>query len=86
MASSSAESDRLESIGRFAGGIAHDFNNLLTVINGYSDVALASVGKDEERLRTAIEQVRRAGERAAGLTQQLLAFSGRQVSNRRCST
>jgi signal transduction histidine kinase len=71
--------EKLESIGRFAGGIAHDFNNLLTVINGYSDLALASVGGDEERLRAAIEQVRRAGERAAGLTQHLLAFSRRQV-------
>jgi CheY-like chemotaxis protein len=60
--------------------VAHDFNNLLTAINGYSDVALSTLGDgDNPRVRGAVEQIRRAGERAAGLTQQLLAFSRRQT-------
>jgi two-component system, cell cycle sensor histidine kinase and response regulator CckA len=67
---------RLESVGQLAGGVAHDFNNLLTVINGYADILLADA---PEGTRVELEQIRRAGERAASLTQQLLDFSGRSL-------
>jgi signal transduction histidine kinase/CheY-like chemotaxis protein len=73
-----ARSQKLESVGRLAGGVAHDFNNLLTVINGYAELVLAQVGTSDA-VRPALEQIRRAGERAAALTQQLLGFSRKQV-------
>jgi len=69
---------KLESIGRLAGGIAHDFNNLLSVILSYSSFALESIPKDN-RLHRDIGEVVKAGERAAALTRQLLAFSRKQV-------
>ena len=72
------QAQRLESIGKLAGGIAHDFNNLLTVINGYSDVALRRLSGSDP-LRASISEIRKAGEKAALLTQQLLAFSRRQL-------
>jgi signal transduction histidine kinase len=68
----------MEAVGQLAGGIAHDFNNLLTAINGYSDVVLARLGDGDERVRHGVEQIRRAGEQAAELTSQLLAFSRQQ--------
>jgi len=71
------QSQKLEAIGRLAGGVAHDFNNLLLAINGYSEFLTASLS-DERQLRYA-QEIRAAGERAAALTQQLLAFSRRQV-------
>ena len=72
------QAQKLEGIGRLAGGVAHDFNNLLTVINGYSDIIYQKLGP-EDPLRPRVDQVRRAGARAADLTQQLLAFSRKQV-------
>jgi two-component system cell cycle sensor histidine kinase/response regulator CckA len=72
------EAQRMESIGRLAGGVAHDFNNLLTIINGYGQLALGKL-TPADPLRATIEEIHRAGERAAGFTQQLLAFSRKQV-------
>lgn len=72
------QAQRLESIGALAGGVAHDFNNLLTIIIGYSDFALSGLGQSGP-LYEALQQVREAGQRAAGLTRQLLAFSRQQV-------
>ena len=72
------QSQRLESIGRLAGGVAHDFNNLLTVINGYVEM-LQSDASFGDAAGSALGEVRAAGERAADLTRQLLAFSRQQV-------
>jgi signal transduction histidine kinase/ActR/RegA family two-component response regulator len=73
------QSRRLESIGRVAGGVAHDFNNLLTVINGYSQILL--MGPLAAGAREEVEQINKAGKRAAELTNQLLTFSRRQVAD-----
>jgi two-component system, cell cycle sensor histidine kinase and response regulator CckA len=72
------QSQKLESVGRLAGGIAHDFNNMLTAINGYSDLILSQLEEDHP-LRSKVEDIKKAGERSAVLTQQLLAFSRKQV-------
>ena len=72
------QAQKLESIGRLAGGMAHDFNNLLTAINGYSDLLLARL-KTPDPLRTFATEIRKAGERSASLTKQLLAFSRKQI-------
>ncbi|QOY88261.1 ABC transporter substrate binding protein [Paludibaculum fermentans] len=69
---------RVESLGTLAGGIAHDFNNLLTVINGYSQMLLGRIGEGDQNRRLLVE-IQRAGQRAADLTRQLLAFSRKQV-------
>jgi len=74
------QSQKLESVGRLAGGIAHDFNNLLTVINGYSDLILRKL-LDGDPLIDNVRAIRDAGEHAARLTKQLLAFSRRQPSD-----
>lgn len=72
------QSQKMEAIGRLAGGVAHDFNNLLTAIIGYSQLALGRLHK-EDSMRKELEEIERAGQRAAALTGQLLAFSRRQV-------
>ena len=73
------QSQKMEAVGQLAGGIAHDFNNLLTAILGYSDLLLAGEDLAESPARKDIEEIRRAAERAAVLTGQILAFSRRQV-------
>lgn len=72
------QSQKLESIGQLAGGIAHDFNNMLTAINGYSDLVLRRL-KNDDTTRQNVQEIKKAGERAAVLTNQLLAFSRRQI-------
>ncbi len=72
------QAQKMEAVGLLAGGVAHDFNNLLTVINGYSDLLLQTLPADTP-WRREIEPIKEAGKRAALLTQQILAFSRRQV-------
>lgn len=71
-------SQKMEAIGTLAGGIAHDFNNLLTVINGYSQLALQKVDR-ENHLFNTLESILHAGKKAVKLTSQLLAFSRKQI-------
>jgi PAS domain S-box-containing protein len=71
-------SQRLEAVGRLAGGIAHDFNNLLVAIIGYAEFAIDGV-REGDPLRRDLREIIKAGERAAALTRQLLAFSRKQV-------
>ncbi len=72
------QAQKMESIGLLAGGVAHDFNNILTVINGHAEMALLNVPEDNQ-LHNDLNAIAAAGQRAATLTRQLLAFSRKQV-------
>ncbi|MEA1900989.1 MAG: response regulator, partial [Thermodesulfobacteriota bacterium] len=72
------QSQKMEAIGILAGGVAHDFNNILTTIIGNAELALMNVIKDKS-LSKGIKEIKKAGERAASLTRQLLAFSRKQI-------
>lgn len=69
---------KMEAVGRLAGGVAHDYNNLMTVVTGFSELLLQKIGPDSP-MYEELTEIRRAGERAAQLTQQLLAFSRKQI-------
>ncbi|MGE3843433.1 MAG: ATP-binding protein, partial [Vicinamibacterales bacterium] len=69
---------KMEAIGRLAGGIAHDFNNLVQAIGGYTEILLKRL-PEHDTLHRSAEEIKRAGDRAAALTRQLLAFSRQQV-------
>ncbi|MDB5049226.1 MAG: domain S-box protein [Fibrobacteres bacterium] len=71
------QGQKMEAVGRLAGGIAHDFNNLLTSINGYSSMALDAL-HPEGQIKEFLQEILKSGERAAGLTKQLLAYSRKQ--------
>jgi two-component system cell cycle sensor histidine kinase/response regulator CckA len=75
-------SQKMEAVGTLAGGVAHDFNNILTAILGYSEMIVAKSGHDHQ-LRRDAEEIHAGGLRAAALTQQLLAFSRKQISTPR---
>jgi PAS domain S-box-containing protein len=72
------QAQKMEAVGRLAGGVAHDFNNLLTVIKGYTQLLSNHLAADNP-LHGHVDEIQKAGDRAAGLTRQLLAFSRQQV-------
>jgi FixJ family two-component response regulator len=74
------QSQKMEAIGRLAGGVAHDFNNLLTAVIGYTDMIGERPDVDEQTARE-VREIRRAADRGAALTRQLLAFSRKQFLN-----
>ena len=72
------QAQKMEAFGQLAGGVAHDFNNLITIINGYSELLIEDLSQDDPQ-RAMLEEIRKAGDRSASLTRQLLAFSRQQV-------
>ena len=76
------QSQKMESIGRLAGGVAHDFNNLLMAISGYTELVADTLPAEHEA-RDDLREIRKATARAAGLTQQLLAFARKQIMDPR---
>ena len=72
------QAQKMDAIGRLAGGVAHDFNNILTAILGYAELAMMRLPEGDPG-RADIEEIKKAGERAASLTRQLLTFSRKQV-------
>jgi len=72
------QAQKVQAIGQLAGGIAHDFNNILTAMTGFADLVLSSDGLAENS-RRHVTEIRKAGERAAALTRQMLAFSRKQT-------
>ncbi|MDX1631533.1 MAG: PAS domain S-box protein, partial [Thermoanaerobaculia bacterium] len=72
------QSQKMEAVGRLAGGVAHDFNNLLTAILGYEELAATSLGETHP-IQDDLEEIRKAGEKARRLTQQLLAFGRKEI-------
>src|SRR5438105_5443661 len=72
------QAQKMEAVGRLAGGVAHDFNNLLTVIKGYSELMMDELDPSDP-LCSEVDEIRKASDRAATLTRQLLAFSRKQV-------